>query len=61
MTTTVLYGEWDVQKFKLKQKFTALTDNDLFLMEDGHEELFEKLQIKLGITKEELLNIIVAL
>ena len=58
MNTTILKGNWDEQKGKLKQKFTALTDNDLLFAEGKKDEMFGKLQIKLGKTKEDLYRII---
>jgi uncharacterized protein YjbJ (UPF0337 family) len=61
MNTTELKGNWDEQKGKLKQKFAALTDNDLLFAEGKKEEMMGKLQIKLGKTKEELHKIIQAL
>ncbi|MBW4362261.1 CsbD family protein [Flavobacterium taihuense] len=61
MNTTELKGNWDEQKGKLKQKFAALTDNDLLFAEGKKEEMMGKLQIKLGKSKEELHKIIQAL
>lgn len=61
MNSTELKGNWNEQKGKLKQKFAALTDNDLMLIEGKKEEMLGKLQIKLGLTKEELLKIITEL
>jgi uncharacterized protein YjbJ (UPF0337 family) len=61
MNTTELKGNWEEQKGKLKQKFAALTDNDLLFVEGKQEEMIGKLQIKLGKTKEELHKIIQAL
>ncbi|WP_269222735.1 MULTISPECIES: CsbD family protein [Flavobacterium] len=61
MNTTELNGNWDEQKGKLKQKFAALTDNDLLFVEGKKDEMMGKLQIKLGKTKEELHKIIQAL
>lgn len=58
MNTTTLKGNWDEQKGKLKQKFAALTDNDLLFAEGKKDEMFGKLQIKLGKTKEDLYKII---
>ncbi len=58
MNTTELKGNWNEQKGKLKQKFAILTDNDLMFEKGKREEMFGKLQIKLGKTKEELHNII---
>jgi uncharacterized protein YjbJ (UPF0337 family) len=61
MNTTELEGNWDEQKGKLKQKFAALTDNDLLFVEGKKDEMMGKLQIKLGKSKEELHKIIQAL
>jgi uncharacterized protein YjbJ (UPF0337 family) len=58
MNTTELEGNWNEQKGKLKQKFAALTDNDLMFAEGKKDEMFGKLQIKLGKTKEEFHKII---
>jgi uncharacterized protein YjbJ (UPF0337 family) len=58
MNTTELKGDWNEQKGKLKQKFAVLTDNDLMFEEGKKEEMFGKLQIKLGKTKEEFDKII---
>lgn len=58
MNTTELEGNWEEQKGKLKQKFAALTENDLLFQEGMKEEMIGKLQIKLGKTKEDLLKII---
>ena len=49
---------WFKTKSKLKKKFTALTDNDLLFAEGKKDEMIERLQIKLGKTKEELQKII---
>jgi uncharacterized protein YjbJ (UPF0337 family) len=58
MNTTGLKGNWEQQKGKLKQKFATLTDNDLLFAEGKKEEMFGRLQTKLGKTKEELHKII---
>lgn len=54
-------GTWIKTKGKLKQKFAALTNNDLLLLEGKKEEVLGRLQIRLGKTKEELQRIIAAL
>ena len=54
MNTTDLRDIWNEQKAKLKQKFSWLTDTD-FLFEPGkREDMLNRLQIKLGKTREEL-------
>jgi len=58
MNTTELKGNWDEQKGKLKQKFAALTDNDLMFATGKKEEMFGRLQKKLGKSKEELHKIL---
>ena len=58
MNTTELKGTWNEQKGKLKQKFAVLTDNDLMFDEGKKDEMFGKLQIKLGKSREELEKII---
>jgi uncharacterized protein YjbJ (UPF0337 family) len=58
MNTTELKGNWEQQKGKLKQKFATLTDNDLLFAEGKKEEMFGRLQTKLGKSKEELHRII---
>ena len=61
MNTTEAKGNWNKQKGKLKMKFAALLDNNLIFEEGKKDEMFGKLQIKLGKTKEELLKIIAEL
>jgi uncharacterized protein YjbJ (UPF0337 family) len=56
--TTELKGNWNEQKGKLKQMFGILTDNDLMYKDGKKDEMFGKLQIKLGKTKEQLHEII---
>ena len=48
MNRTELKGNWNEQKGRLKQKFGSLTENDLVFEEGKEEEMFGKLQIKLG-------------
>ena len=58
MNKTELEGNWNEKKGKLKQKFAVLSDNDLMFAEGKKEEMFGKLQIKLGKSKEEFQKII---
>ena len=55
---TAIKKDWDVQKLKLKQKFAKLTNNDLLFNESNQEEMISRLQVKLGLSEEELLIII---
>lgn len=50
-------GKWAIQKEKLKQKFAVLTGKDFLVNENQKEELYKNLQITLGLTREELVNI----
>lgn len=55
---TELKGNWNETKGKLKQKFALLTDNDLLLIDGKQDEMYGRLQNKLGKTKEEIHKII---
>lgn len=58
MNKLEIEGNWDEFKGKLKQKFAELTDNDLMFAEGKKDEMYGKLEIKLGKTKDELHKII---
>jgi uncharacterized protein YjbJ (UPF0337 family) len=58
MNTSEILANWADRKEKLKQKFGSLTDTDLLLEDNKKEAMLAKLQLKLGKTKEELLQII---
>jgi len=62
-TTTPIQvkGNWNEQKTKLKAKFSTLTDADLQYEKGKKDEMLNKVQAKLGKTKEELATIISAL
>ncbi len=47
-------GNWNEMKGKLKQKFADLTDDDLLYEEGQEDEMWGKLQQKLGKTKKEI-------
>ena len=56
-----LFGDWEEQKRRLKQKIAALTQTDLLFVNGRKEEMMEKLRLHLGKTKEEMSKIIEAL
>ncbi len=58
MNTQALKGTWEQIKGTLKEKYAKLTDDDLKLAEGKEEEMYGKLQKKLGITREALDKII---
>jgi uncharacterized protein YjbJ (UPF0337 family) len=51
-----LKGAWNETKGKLKQKYGQLTDDDLTFAEGKEDELYGRLQQRLGKTKEEIRN-----
>jgi len=58
MNSMKLRKSWNETAGKLKQQFANLTDDDLLLQKGKEEELFGRLQNKLGKTKEEIRKII---
>jgi uncharacterized protein YjbJ (UPF0337 family) len=55
---TEIKGDWNEIKGKLKQKFAHLTDDDVLLAEGKHDEMYGRIQKRLGKTKEELHKLI---
>ena len=53
--------EWNIRKMKLKEKFATLTETDVLLVKNMHEQMVERLQVRLGKTKDEILAIIARL
>jgi uncharacterized protein YjbJ (UPF0337 family) len=47
-------GKWDELKGKLKQKYAALTDDDLMFEEGKEDETWGKIQQKIGKTEKEI-------
>ncbi|MFA5806409.1 MAG: hypothetical protein WC879_17395 [Melioribacteraceae bacterium] len=58
LSTPSMKDNWDIQKAKLKKKYPSLTDSDLRYDEGKKGAMWEKLQLKLGLSKEELRKII---
>jgi uncharacterized protein YjbJ (UPF0337 family) len=54
MEKLTIKGNWNEMKGKLKQKYGELTDDDLAFSEGKDDELYGRLQKKLGKTKEEI-------
>jgi len=54
MNTTEMKGNWNELKGKLKKSYAELTDNDLLYEEGREDELYGRLQQRLGKTKEEV-------
>ena len=53
-TRLKIRGTWDETKGRLKQKFAQLTDDDLLYTEGKEEELYGRLEKKLGKNREEV-------
>ena len=51
-------GNWNETKDKLKKKFAMLSDSDVLLGEGKQDELLGRLQIRLGKTREEIVELI---
>jgi uncharacterized protein YjbJ (UPF0337 family) len=61
MNNEEVKANWNDQKGKLKKMFAWLTDEDLLFKEGKKEEMFDKLQIKLGKTKAELQKLLASI
>lgn len=55
--STEIRGHWDELKGKLKQKYAELTDDDLKYEEGKDDEMWGRLEQKLGKAKKEILSI----
>jgi hypothetical protein len=58
---TEIKGDWNETKKKLKQKFIMLNDSDLLYINGRQDEMFKRLQIKLGKNREEIIKLISSL
>jgi uncharacterized protein YjbJ (UPF0337 family) len=47
-------GSWNEMKGKLKQKYAELTDDDLMYEEGKEDEMWGRLQQKIGKTEKEI-------
>jgi uncharacterized protein YjbJ (UPF0337 family) len=61
MNSTEIKGNWNELKGKLKQKYADLTDDDLMYVEGQEDELYGKIQKKVGQSKEEVQKMIAEL
>jgi uncharacterized protein YjbJ (UPF0337 family) len=53
--STEIKGGWDELKGKLKQKYAELTDDDLKYEEGKDDEMWGRLEQKIGKAKKEIL------
>lgn len=58
MNSQQLKGNWNEIKGKLKKQYADLTDDDLLYAEGKEDELYGRLQKKLGKSKEEVQKLI---
>lgn len=58
MNKTEIKGNWNELKGKLKKSYAELTDNDLMYEEGREDELYGRLQQKLGKSKDEVRKLI---
>ena len=58
MEATELKGKWNELKGKLKQKYADLTDDDLLFVEGKEDELYGRMQQRVGTSKDEVKKII---
>ena len=58
MTKLEIKGDWHIIKGKIKQKWGALTDDDLQLIEGQEEELIGRIQKRTGEVRENVLRAI---
>ena len=54
MNTTELKGKWNEIKGKIKKEYADLTDDDLLYEEGKEDELYGRIQQKVGKTKDEV-------
>ena len=52
MNTIEIKGGWNITKGKLKQKWAALTDDDLLFVDGKHDELLGRIQKRTGETRD---------
>jgi len=58
MNTTTIKGNWNEMKGKLKQNYADLTDDDLLYEEGKEDELYGRIQTRVGKSKDEVIKMI---
>lgn len=56
--STEIKGNWEQLKGKMKQKYAELTEDDLLFEEGKEQEMWGKLQEKLGKTEKEIKSLL---
>lgn len=57
-TLKSIKNNWEEIKVKLKQNYPQLTEEDLNYVEGYENEIFHNLEIKLGMSREQLVTIL---
>lgn len=55
--STEIKGAWNELKGKIKQKYAELTDDDLTYEEGKEDEMWGRVQQKVGKTKKEIMSL----
>lgn len=55
--STEIKGAWNEMKGKLKQKYAELTEDDLTYEEGKDDEMWGRIQQKVGKTKKEIMSL----
>ncbi|MFL9844290.1 CsbD family protein [Flavobacterium rhizosphaerae] len=55
--STEIRGNWDEMKGKLKQKYGELTDDDLTYEEGKEDEMWGRVEKKVGKAKKEIMSL----
>ena len=58
MNTTTIKGNWNEMKGKLKQNYADLTDDDLLYEEGKEDELYGRIQTRVGKSKDDVRKMI---
>ncbi|GGD27272.1 general stress protein CsbD [Flavobacterium orientale] len=61
LNSPVKNNNWNNKKRILKAKFTSLTDADLRFDDGNKNAMLSKVQVRLGITKDELSSLLASL
>jgi uncharacterized protein YjbJ (UPF0337 family) len=56
--TLRIKGNWNQMKGKIKQKYPDLTDDDLLFVAGKEDELFGRIQRKIGKSRDEVVSYI---
>lgn len=54
MYTLRIMGDWSVARGKLKEKYAALTDSDLYYVDGREDELLARIEKGSGARREEI-------